>query len=76
MPRMATLKVFRTMTEELVVEAETRPAALTPSDFLDAALVRPRQFDRLSDLERDLEREFGPIPNIARESMDAMEWPK
>jgi len=72
---MSTTKVSTTLTEELVVEAKTRVGERGFSRYLDAALARQLQFDRLGDLERELEREFGPIPTAASRHVDEMEWP-
>jgi len=72
---MSTTKVSTTLTEELVVEAKTRVGERGFSRYLDAALARQLQFDRLGDLEVELEREFGPIPQEARRRIDEMEWP-
>jgi len=73
---MATTKVSTTLTEELVLEAKTRVGERGFSRYLDAALARQLQFDRLGDLEGDLAREFGPIPREARRRVDDMEWPR
>lgn len=72
---MSTTKVSTTLTEELVVEAKTRVGERGFSRYLDAALARQLQVDRLGDLERELEQEFGPIPAAARRQVDDMEWP-
>jgi hypothetical protein len=72
---MTTTKVSTTLTEELVVEAKTRVGERGFSRYLDAALARQLQFDRLADLEVDLEHEFGPIPDEVRRRIDEMEWP-
>jgi hypothetical protein len=67
--------VSTTLTEELVVEAKTRVGERSFSRYLDAALARQLQFDRLGDLEGELELQFGPIPREARRRVDEMEWP-
>jgi hypothetical protein len=72
---MSTTKVSTTLTEQLVIEAKTRVGERGFSRYLDAALARQLQFDRLGDLEGELEREFGPIPQEARRLVDEMEWP-
>ena len=72
---MSTTKVSTTLTEGLVVEAKTRVGERGFSRYLDAALARQLQFDRLGDLEVELERELGPIPHEARRRIDEMEWP-
>ena len=72
---MSTTKVSTTLTEELVIEAKTRVGERGFSRYLDAALARQLQFDRLGDLERELIRDFGPIPPDAQRRVDDMEWP-
>lgn len=72
---MSTTKVSTTLTETLVAEAKTRVGARGFSRYLDAALSRQLQHDRLADLEQELEQEFGPIPADARRRVDEMEWP-
>jgi hypothetical protein len=72
---MATLKVSTTLSEELVAEAKSRVGERGFSRYLDRALARQLQFDRLADLERDLEREFGPIPEDNQRRVNEMEWP-
>jgi hypothetical protein len=72
---MSTTKVSTTLTEELVVEAKTRVGERGFSRYLDAALARQLQFDRLEDLEQDLEHQFGSISADARRHVDEMEWP-
>ncbi len=73
---MSTTKVSTTLTEELVIEAKSRVGERGFSRYLDAALRRQLQFDRLADLERDLEVEFGPISEAARREVAEMEWPR
>jgi hypothetical protein len=72
---MSRTKVSTSLTEELVVEAKTRVGERGFSRYLDAALARQLQFDRLGDLEHELEHEFGPIPADATRHVDEMEWP-
>lgn len=72
---MVTMKVSATLSEELVLEAKTRVGERGFSRYLDAALARQLQFDRLAALERQLGAEHGPIPDEARRRVDAMEWP-
>jgi hypothetical protein len=72
---MSMTKVSTTLTEELVIEAKTRVGERGFSRYLDAALARQLQFDRLTDLELELEREFGRIPADASRHVDEMEWP-
>ena len=72
---MSTTKVSTTLTEDLVAEAKARVGERGFSRYLDSALARQLQFDRLGDLELGLEREFGPIPAEDRRRVDEMEWP-
>ena len=72
---MSTTKVSATLTQELVVEAKTRVGERGFSRYLDAALARLRQLDRLAGLEHQLEHDIGPIPADARRHVDEMEWP-
>jgi len=73
---MSTTKVSATLSEELVIEAKTRVGERGFSRYLDAALARQLQFDRLGDLEHELAREFGPIPSDASRHVDTTEWPR
>ena len=72
---MSTTKVSTTLTEELVLEAKSRVGERGFSRYLDAALARQLQMDRLGDLERELGQEFGPIRAADRRLVDEMEWP-
>jgi len=72
---MATLKVSTTLSAELVLEAKSRVGERAFSRYLDGALARQLQFDRLADLERELEQDFGPIPEAVQRSVNEMEWP-
>lgn len=73
---MSTTKISASLTQERVAEAKARVGERGLSHYLDEALARQLQFDRLADLERDLELEFGPIPDEARRTVNAMEWPR
>jgi len=73
---MSTTKVSTTLTEERVVEAKARVGERGFSRYLDEALARQLQFDRLADLEQQLEAEFGPIPQAVQQQVDVMEWPR
>ena len=46
------------------------------SRYLDEALARQLQVDRLADLEQQLSGEFGSIPRAAQDQVDEMEWPR
>lgn len=73
---MGTTKVSTTLSEARVAEAKARVGERGFSRYLDEALARQLQFDRLADLERDLEREFGAIADEERRRVDEMEWPR
>jgi hypothetical protein len=73
---MRTTKVSTTLTQEHVMEAKARVGERAFSRYLDDALARQLQFDRLADLERDLAEEFGPIPSAVQREVDEVEWPR
>jgi len=73
---MSTQPVSATLTQERVAEAKARVGERGFSRYLDEALARQLQFDRLADLEADLAREFGPIPEAALRRVAEMEWPR
>ena len=73
---MSTTKVSTTLTEERVTEAKARVGERGFSRYLDEALARQLQVDRLADLEQQLAGEFGPIPLAAQDQVDEMEWPR
>jgi hypothetical protein len=73
---MSTTKVSATLTEERVAEAKARVGERGFSRYLDEALARQLQFDRLADLEQQLEGEFGPIPPGVQQHVDLLQWPR
>lgn len=73
---MSTKPVSATLTQEHVAEAKARVGERGFSRYLDEALARQLQFDRLADLEADLEQQFGPIPEESRRRIQGMEWPR
>jgi hypothetical protein len=73
---MSTQPVSATLTQERVAEAKARVGERGFSRYLDEALARQLQFDRLTDLEAELAHEFGPIPEDARRRIAEMEWPR
>ena len=73
---MATTKVSTTLSSEHVAEAKRRVGERGLSRYLDEALARQLQFDRLSDLEGELAGRFGPIPTAVQAEVDEMEWPR
>jgi hypothetical protein len=70
---MSTTKVSTTLTEEHVAEAKARVGERGFSRYLDEALARQLQVDRLADLEQQLEDEFGPIPRTVQDQVDLLE---
>lgn len=73
---MTTAKVSTTLNQKRVAEAKARVGERGFSRYLDEALARQLQFDRLADLERQLEEEFGPIPPDIQTEVDELEWPR
>jgi hypothetical protein len=73
---MSTTKVSTTLTEERVAEAKARVGERGFSRYLDEALARQLQFDRLAELEQQLAGEFGPIPRAIQDQVDQTEWPR
>ena len=71
---MSTTKVSATLTTEHVAEAKARVGERGFSRYLDEALTRQLQFDRLSDLEQQLAEAFGPIPAEVQRKIDEMDW--
>lgn len=71
---MSTTKVSTTLTKEHVAEAKARVGGRGFSRYLDEALARQLQFDRLDDLEQQLTEEFGPIPAEVQREIDEMDW--
>jgi hypothetical protein len=71
---MATEKVSLTLDEELVSEARGAVGARRLSGYVNEALRRQLQHDRLAGLLAELEREAGPIePRVMAEVRRA--WP-
>jgi hypothetical protein len=73
---MSTVKVSTTLDADRVAEAKARVGERGFSRFLDESLAMRLQWARLEDLERDLEEEFGPIPEESRRRVEAMDWPR
>jgi hypothetical protein len=73
---MKTTKVSTTLSEDRVAQAKARVGERGFSRYLDEALGRQLQFDRLADLEVELAAEFGPIPPDVQRKVDEMEWPR
>lgn len=71
---MAAEKVSLTLDEELVTEARERVGARGLSGYVNRALRRQLQHDRIAGLLAELEQEHGPIePGIMEEVRRA--WP-
>lgn len=73
---MSTVKISATLDAGNVAEAKARVGERRFSRYLDESLAMRLQWSRLEDLEKDLEEEFGPIPDQARREVEAMEWPQ
>ena len=73
---MSTIKVSTSLDAEAVIEAKTRVGERGFSRFLNEALAMRLQWERLADLERELEAEFGPIPDEARDRIERQPWPR
>jgi hypothetical protein len=73
---MKTTKVSTTLSEDRVAQAKARVGERGFSRYLDEALARQLQFDRLADLEAELAAEFGPIPPDVQRKVDEMVWPR
>ena len=73
---MSTTKVSTTLNQKRVAEAKARVGERGFSRYLDDALARQLQLDRLTDLERELEHEIGSIPPDVQREVDEMEWPR
>lgn len=72
---MSTTKVSTTLDSKRVAEAKSRVGERGFSRYLDEALTRQLQVDRLLELERDLESRFGPIPTAVQREIDEQRWP-
>jgi hypothetical protein len=70
---MATKKVSVTLDADLVTEIKTEVGERGFSAYLNDALTRRRQRERFAELERELAKEFGPIPDEVREQV-RKEW--
>ncbi len=73
---MSTTKISTTLDEQHVAEARARVGERGLSRYLDEALARQLQHDRLADLERDLSQQFGPVPAEIQREIDELDWPR
>jgi hypothetical protein len=71
---MATEKVSLTLEEELIAEARGAVGARGLSGYINRALRRQLQHDRIAGLLREMEREHGPIGDDAMEEVRRV-WP-
>ncbi|CAN5631316.1 hypothetical protein BH23ACT7_BH23ACT7_12550 [soil metagenome] len=60
---MAVSKVSLSIDEDVLAEARDRAGRRELSSYVDAALRRQLQHDRLGDLLAEMEAESGPIPD-------------
>ena len=73
---MKTVPISAMLTAERVFEAKARVGVRQFSRYLDEALALRLQRDRLADLEGELSREFGPIPEDSGRRTYEMERPE
>ncbi len=73
---MAMKKVSVTLDADLVAEIKAEVGERGFSRYLNEALARRRQRERLEQLERELADEFGPIPDEARRWAESLDWPE
>lgn len=73
---MSTVPVSATLDADRVKEARARAGEGGFSRYLDEALALRLQHDRLVDLEHELTKEFGPIPDESRNRIATMKWPE
>ena len=59
---MAVSKVSLSIEEDVLAEARTRAGHRELSAYVNEALLRPLQHDRLGELLAEMETESGPIP--------------
>jgi hypothetical protein len=73
---VTTAKVSTTLDADRVREAKARVGERGFSRYLDDALARALQQDRLADLEAELAAAHGAIPDATQEAIDATPWPR
>jgi len=71
---MATEKVSVSLDDRLVADARDRVGGRGLSGYLNAALRRQLQRDRIQDLLKELDEEMGPIPGRIMEEVRDL-WP-
>ena len=70
---MAMKKVSVTLDEQLVAEIKSEIGEGGFSAYLNESLVRRRQYERLRQYLRELDEEFGPVPDDVRQQVEK-EW--
>jgi hypothetical protein len=73
---MPTSKYSTTLNPDHVREAKARVGERGFSRYLDEALARALQHDRLADLEDELAERHGAIPEEVQRAVDALPWPR
>lgn len=73
---MSTTKISTTLDEGRLAEARARVGERGLSRYLDEALARQLQHDRLADMERNLTQQFGPVPPEVQREIDELDWPR
>lgn len=73
---MTTAKFSTTLNPDRVREAKARVGERGFSRYLDEALARALQHDRLVDLESELSAVYGPIPENVQRRIDQTPWPR
>jgi len=70
---MAMKKVSVTLDADLVAEIKTEVGVCGFSAYLNDTIKRRRQHERLRGLLKELDEEFGPVPDEVRKQV-AKEW--
>lgn len=73
---MGTTRSSITLDPKLVAEAKARVGERGFSRYLDEALARRLQHDRLADLEAELTAAHGPILPEVQRRLDRAPWPR
>jgi Arc/MetJ-type ribon-helix-helix transcriptional regulator len=69
-------KVSITLEDEVEAGVRERVGEREFSPYVNAAVRRSLQADRLTELLRKLEVEHGPIPPDVQAEIDAEDWPR
>lgn len=70
---MATKKVSVTLDADLVAEIKSEVGERGFSAYLNDSIRRRRQYERLRRLLREMDEEFGPVPDDVKQQV-AREW--